>query len=171
MRSPVTRLDLGATALLAVLAGSALAAELTMEKVPKPVAAAAEARFPGLSVKGAASEKNEEGQLIYEISLNDKGKNIDATFTPEGTLVLIEKEITRKELPEPVTKSLTAEFPKARYKMVEQVIKVEGKEEKLDYYEVLLVNPQKQMRGVQIATDGKILEVEKKGAEGEGEED
>ena len=135
MRSPATRLGSGMTVLLLILAGVARAQEMAVETVPQPVMATVEARFPGLKVTGAAQEKDEAGNLIYEVSLDEKGKNIDATFTPEGTLTLIEREIARKTLPEPVTKALAAEFPKARYKIVEEVIAVKGKEEKLDYYE------------------------------------
>jgi len=171
MRSPVTLLGPGTAVLLLALAGVALAQEMAVDTVPKPVLATVEARFPGIKVMGAAQEKDEAGNLIYEITLEDKGKNIDATLTPEGTLTLIEKEIARKDLPAVVAKALTAEFPKARYKIVEEVIAVQGKDEKLDYYEALLVNPEKQLRGVKVAVDGKILDVEKKGAEGEGEED
>ena len=171
MRSPATLPVAGMTALALVLTGVAFAQEMAVETVPKPVLATVEARFPDLKMTGAAQEKDEAGNLIYEVSLDDKGKNIDVTLTPEGTLTLIEKEIARKTLPEPVTKALAAEFPKARYKIVEEVIAVQGKEEKLDYYEVLLVNTEKQLRGVKIGLDGKILDIEKKGAEGEGEED
>ena len=171
MRSPATLPVAGMTALALVLTGVAFAQEMAVETVPKPVLATVEARFPDLKMTGAAQEKDEAGNLIYEVSLDDKGKNIDVTLTPEGTLTLIEKEIARKTLPEPVTKALAAEFPKARYKIVEEVIAVQGQEEKLDYYEVLLVNTEKQLRGVKIGLDGKILDIEKKGAEGEGEED
>lgn len=152
-----------------LLAGAlpAFAADLTPDKLPAPVLATVKARFPDLKIAAAASEKNEEGNLIYEVSLDNSGLNIDATFTPEGPMVLMEKEITRAELPAPVVATLEKDFPKARYRLLEEVFAVKDKEETLIRYEVVLITPQKQIRGLEIATDGKVLKIEKRTQEEE----
>ena len=85
------------------------------------------------------------------------------TLTPEGEILLIEKEITRKDLPKPVAKVLAGKYPKAVYKIVEEIFKVEKKRETLAYYEVLLATAGKQALEVQISAEGKILSEEKKG--------
>lgn len=166
------RLAIGPVLLVsALLAGAppASAAEVTLDKVPAPVMETVKARFPDLKIVEAATEKNEQGETIFEISLDNNGMNIDATFTPEGPMVLMEKQITRAELPAPVAAALDKKFPKARYRIVEEVLQVKDKQETFAYYEVLLITPQKQIRGVEIAADGKILKVEKKTTEEEDE--
>ena len=167
MRCSISRPGLVLIATLAVPATFAHAEELTADQLPKPVAETVAARWPDLKITNAGKEKAECGNLIYEVSLDDKGMNIDATLSPEGALVLIEKQIDRKELPEAIAKTLDTKYPKARYRLVEAVTSVKNKEETLAYYEVLLITPQKQIRSVEVGLDGKILKIEKKATEDE----
>ena len=155
-------------AVLVSLAVQAGAAEVKVTEVPAPVLKAMETRFPGIKIVGTASEVTPEGQTVYEVTLDDKGKNIDTMVTPEGALTLIEREITRKDLPKEVQTTLNAKFTKNRYKFVEQCIEVKGTDEKVAYYEVLLESlDTKQLRAVQLGTDGAVQKVEKKAAGGE----
>lgn len=148
-------------------AGLAFGTEVALDKVPAPVMETIKTRFPELKVVEAATEKDEAGKLIYEISLDNKGLNIDATFSPDGPMTLMEKEITRTDLPPVVATALEQKFPKARYRTVEEVYEVKDKQEKLVRYEAVLITPQKQIRGVEIGVDGKILLVEKRTTEEE----
>ena len=155
-------------ALLLALAPSAHAAEVELDQVPKVVMDAVTARFADAKVKAAATEKTPEGDEVYEINLEGKDlNNIDATLSPEGAIVLIEQQIDRERLPEAIAKTLEAKYPKARYRLIEEVITMEDKEEKLTRYEVLLITRQKQIRSVELGLDGKILKVEKKTSEEE----
>jgi hypothetical protein len=156
--------------LLLGLVGITQAVEVPVDSVPGPVTNTVTVRFPDVEVAGFARETTEAGAIVYEVSLEDEGKAIDLTLTPEGALVLIEKEISRKDLPAPVAQTLDSEYPKARFRLVEEAIKVDGKEEKLDYYEVLLMTRDKQLRAVQLSPEGKVLKVEKKGEEGSEED-
>jgi len=161
-------LRFGAGLALPVLVAVAQAGEVALDKVPKPVLDAVQARFADTKVTGAGKEKTEAGNEVYEISLEDKDyRNIDVTVTPEGAIVLIEQEITRKDLPEPVAKTLESKYPKAKYRIVEKLIEATEKEEKLTSYEVLLITTQKQIRAVQLDLEGKILKEEKKTSEEE----
>jgi hypothetical protein len=135
--------------------------EIAIDKVPKLVLDAVKARFKGAEVTGAAKEMD-GGKLVYELSLKDKGKKIDVILTPEGAIVLFEKEIAREDLPKPVAKALEDKYAKATYKIVEEVIKNEEKKEKLAFYEVLLVTADKKMLAVHVSTEGKILVEEDK---------
>ena len=148
-------------------AGAAFATELALDKVPAPILETAKARFLDLKIIEAASEKNDAGELIYELLLDNKGLKIAATFTPAGPMVLMEKEITRAELPATVATALEHKFAKARYRTVEEIYAVKDQQETLAHYEVVLITPQKQIRGVEIAADGKILTVEKRTSEEE----
>ena len=167
MRRSMTLIGTGVTGALLLLVAAANAADVEPDKLPEPIMKTIKARFVDVPVKGAAEEKDPEGKTIYEVSLDDKGKNIDLTLTPEGTLVLIEKEIARKDLPKPVAKTLDGKYPKAKYRICEEVFNVEGSEEKLVYYEALLVTTDKQIRAVHVAADGKVLKVEKQAADEE----
>lgn len=146
------------------------AGEIALDKVPKVVLDKVKARFANAEVTGAGKEKTEDGKEVYEISLeNESYNNIDVTVTPEGTIILIEQQIERKGLPAPVGKTLEAKYPKSRYRIVEEVIEVEGADEKLVYYEVLLVTPEKKMWAVQLDPEGKIVAVEEKSEEEDDE--
>jgi hypothetical protein len=159
-------------AIAAAISGSMAAAqagEVRVDKVPQVVLEAIKGRFATAKMTGAAKEKTEKDQEVYEISLEDENQNnIDVTVTPEGAILLIEQQIGRKELPAPVAKTLEAKYPKARYRIVEKLIEVEGDKETLSSYEVLLVMPDKKMWAVELDLEGKILLVEEKI---EGEDD
>jgi len=167
MRRSIIGFGILAGASLVGLGGFAHAADVALDKVPKVVLDAAQARFPEAKVKGAAHEKTPEGVEIYEVSMDAKGQNVDMTLSPDGTLTLIEQQLTRKELPKEVAATLDAKYPKSKYRLIESLIEVKDKEEVLSSYEVLLITPQKQIRAVQLGLDGKIMKEEKKSAEDE----
>jgi hypothetical protein len=68
-------------------------------------------------------------------------------------------------LPRAVARALEAKYPRATYRIVEEIIKVEKKEEKLAYYEVLLVTADKKALEVQVTAAGKIVNEEKKSSD------
>ncbi len=168
MRRFISWFGAGIVTMLPFLVAVAYAGDVALEDVPKVVLESVKARFTDAKVTGTAKEKTEDGKEIYEISLEDSTQNnIDVTVTPEGAITLIEKQISRKELPAPVGKTLEDKYPKSRYRIVEEVIEVNGKDEKLVYYEVLLMTPKKELWAVELDLDGKILVVEAKSEEEE----
>jgi uncharacterized membrane protein YkoI len=142
--------------------------KVALDKLPKTVLDAVKARFPKAELVGASKEK-EDGKTVYEVTIKDQGANIDVTLTPEGAITLIEKEIAAKDLPKAVTKTLEEKYPKAKYKTIEEVTKVENKSEKLAYYEVLLVTAQKKTLEVQVDASGKIVNEEQKNDKDDGD--
>jgi uncharacterized membrane protein YkoI len=135
--------------------------KVPLDKVPKPVVDAVKAKFPGAELTGASKEA-EDGKTVYEVTVKNKGQNIDVTLTPDGTIQLLEKTITTKDLPKAVTATLGAKYPKAKHEIVEEVIKVQNGRETLDYYEVLLTTADNKKLEVEIAPDGTIKKVEDK---------
>jgi biopolymer transport protein ExbD len=134
-----------------------------LDKVPKPVLEAVKKRFPKAEVKEASKETSGDKKMVFEVTLNEKGKNIDVTLTPDGKITLIEKEIDRKDLPKAVAETFDKKYPKATYKIVEEVVKVVDGKENLEYYEVLLVTADKKTFEVEVLPDGKFKsEMEKK---------
>jgi uncharacterized membrane protein YkoI len=140
-----------------------------LDKAPKAVVDAVKKRFKEAELKGASKEM-EKDKLVYEITIKHKGQNIDVTVTPEGEIIMLEKEIAAKQLPKPVSKVLGEKFAQAKYKIIEEIIQVDKKKEKLLYYEVLLELPDKKRLEVKIAADGKITKEEDEDAEKEKEE-
>jgi uncharacterized membrane protein YkoI len=134
--------------------------KVALDKVPKAVLDAVKGRFPDAKISGASREK-EGDKTVYEITIKNKGQNIDVTLTPEGKIVLLEKEIAAKDLPKAVKMALDAKYPKAKFKLIEEVVKVKDGSEKLEYYEAHLVTAQAEPVEVEVAPDGKILKVEK----------
>jgi hypothetical protein len=127
-----------AAALLAALAGQAAEQKVPLEKLPKAVTAAVKKRFPKAEMVRAEKE-SEKGKTLYEVGISDKGKKIEVTVTPMGVITEIEKQIVAGELPKTVTGALSAKYPTATYKKIEEVIKVKDGKERLAYYEVLVV--------------------------------
>src|SRR4051794_7041704 len=63
-----------------------------LDKVPAAVAKAAKKRFAKAEVVGASKE-TEDGKTVYEVSVKDAGHKTDATFTEDGKLVSMERQI------------------------------------------------------------------------------
>ena len=158
-------LAVAVTALFVLTVPSVRADEekVPLDKLPKAVLEAAKKRFPKAEVKEASKETNDDKKTVYEVTLKEDGKNIDVTLTPEGKITLIEKEIDRKDLPKAVADTFDKKYPKATYKIVEEVIKVVDGKETLEYYEALLVTADKKTFEVEVLPDGKFKgETEKK---------
>jgi Putative beta-lactamase-inhibitor-like, PepSY-like len=157
---------LGAVMSMLLLPVAAICAEeeIPLDKVPPPVMEAVKARFKDAEMTGAAKEMD-QGKVVYEVTLRLKGQHIDVILAPEGEIVLIEKAIARNDLPTAVAKALEDKYPKATYKVVEEVVKVEKKEEKLEYYEARLVTAEKKRLEVKVTPGGKIVKGEDAGSE------
>jgi hypothetical protein len=135
--------------------------KVPLDKLPKAVKDAVVKRFPKAELKGAEKEI-ENGKAVYEVAIVYKGQKIEVTLTPKGEITEIEKQIAAKDMPKEVTKALEDKYPKATYKMIEEVIKVKDNKETLEYYEVLLETAEKKKFEVSVAPDGKIQKVEDK---------
>jgi hypothetical protein len=138
--------------------------KVPLGEVPQAGLEAVKAMFAGADITGAAKE-TEDGKTVFEVSLKQKGRNIDVTLGTDGKIQLIEKEIAEKDLPAAVKRTLDAKYPKATYKIIEEVSNVKEGKPTLDFFEVLLVTANKQKLEVQITPDGKIKSEEKKQAE------
>ncbi len=150
---------------LAAVAAAALLAEVRageekvpLDKVPKAVMKAVKAKFPGAKILGASTEK-EKDKTVYEISLTYKKHHHDVTLEADGKIVSIEREIPAKDLPKAVRKAVSAKYPRATYKRVEELLKGDGT---LHAYEALLLTADKSLVEVVLDPKGKILKEEKK---------
>jgi Peptidase propeptide and YPEB domain/Putative beta-lactamase-inhibitor-like, PepSY-like len=133
------RMSIGILAIavgLILVVGSTRADEekTPLDKVPAAALQAVKKRFPDAQISGASKE-TENGKTVYEVTLKDKGRTVEVTATAEGTLLTIEREIPMKEVPEVVKKAFDAKSADAKVQSIEEVIKVEGAKETLQYYE------------------------------------
>ena len=138
--------------------------KVPLDKLPQAVAAAVKNRFPDAELKGASKEE-EKGQTIYEVAIRHKGQSMDISLTPTGTITEIEKSIEAKAMPRAVKAALTRKYPQATYQKIEEVIKVKGRTEKLEYYEVVLTTAGKKKLEVAVTPEGKLTGEEDKSKE------
>jgi hypothetical protein len=135
--------------------------KIGLDKLPKAVLQGVKKRFPQAELKGAEKER-EEGQTLYEVAIRDGEQNVEVTLTPKGVITEIEKRIEARDVPRAAADALEKRYPKATYKIVEEVFKVKDGEESLEYYEVLLVSAEKKRVEVSVTSEGKIVKEEKK---------
>jgi uncharacterized membrane protein YkoI len=148
---------------LIVLATCSLADDkekkVTLDKLPKAVRDAIKGRFPDAEVNSIEKE-TEDGKVVYDIELKEKGRKYEMDIQEDGTVIEIEKEVALKDLPEAVAKALKAKFPGTSIKEVMEVNKVKGKEETPDHYEVTIENADKKTQEVTVSLDGKSIKTE-----------
>ena len=144
-----------------VLATRADEEKVPLDKLPKAVADAVKKRFPDAELVSAEKEK-EDDKTVFEVAIKNKDQKIEVTVTEDGKVIEIEKEIDAKNLPKAVAETLEKKYPKATYKVVEEVIKVKDGKDEPAYYEVLLVTADKKKLEVSINAEGKVTEEEDK---------
>ncbi len=128
-----------------------------LDRVPKAAMDAVKGRFAGAEMMEAVKEI----KTFYEVTLKHNGQKMDITIE-EGDIVCIEKTIKESELPAAVANVLKDKYPNAKYKIVEQVIKVEKKDERAPFFEVLLETADKKLVEVLINPEAKIIHEEAK---------
>lgn len=152
-------------AMLALMLMSSVAwseeSKVELGDVPKGGVAAVKAMFPDAKIEGAAKE-TEAGETVFEVTLTRQGLNIDVTLDIDGKIQVVERQIAAKELPAAVKQALEAKYPKATYKVLEQVDAMKDGKPVLDFFEAHLVTTDKQSIEVEIAPDGKIKAEETK---------
>jgi RNA polymerase sigma factor (sigma-70 family) len=125
-------------------------------QAPDPVLDAVLARFPDAELLNAKQEES-----VYDVAIKFHGRNIDVTVTPEGAITRIEREIIPGDVPAAVTLVLEKKYPRARPKKFEEVFRVEGAAETLEFYEVSLTTARRRTITVGVAPDGTIIKEEK----------
>lgn len=144
-------------ALLAMLSqANAGEKELSKDKVPKAVLEAFEKAFP--NVKAMKFEKeNFKGAEAYEVEYKDSGKEYEALYSADGTLLQKEEEIDVKALPETVVNAVKKAHPKGKIKEAEKLMNPDGS---LAGFEVEIKTP-KGKHELELDVDGQILRTEK----------
>jgi uncharacterized membrane protein YkoI len=134
-------------------------AEIRLDQLPKAVADAAKAKFPGATWR-EASKETEDGKTVFEIAMTHGGHKMDVTFEAGGTLVLVETEVPEAELPAPVARAARDKYPGAKIDLAESVAKGPEVKKTADYYELHLTTADKKSVEVEVDGQGKILKTE-----------
>jgi len=138
--------------------------EIRLDQVPKAVMDAAKAKFPGAKIREAAKE-TEDNKTLYELEMTHEGHSMDVSFQEDGTIVVVETQLTDNEVPAAVSEAVKAKYPGAKIKLVESVKKGPQVKKEVDYYEFHLTTTDKKSAEVEVDASGKILKTEAKKAE------
>ena len=109
---------------LALAAGTAQAAEKTLDKaaMPPKVLEAVAARYPGANMTRFERE-DEDGRTVFEVKVDGPAGPVELEFTPDAALLVEELTLAAKDLPEAVTRALAASpYAAAEIQRVEKVI-------------------------------------------------
>ena len=122
MRSPST--FIAALALIVVTAPASIAGQAAAKPAPKLPAAietAFKAAYPAATIKGISREKY-AGKDAYEVESVDNGKTRDLIYLLDGTVVVVEEEVSAGDLPAAVVAAMKADFPKATVTRYERLV-------------------------------------------------
>ena len=126
-------------------------------KIPKAVMDALHARFPNARIDTCVKEK-EGNDVVYDIEFKENGRKCEADIKETGSYINFEKAIAAADLPAAVRAAVEKNYPKASLKEVMEETEVDGKNEKLSAYEVVLTTAGGKEVEVRLSPDGKILE-------------
>jgi uncharacterized membrane protein YkoI len=127
-----------------------------LEKLPTAVLEAVKKMFPQAEMVNASMEK-EDDEVEYEVSLKEKGKQIDVMVEADGEIEELEKEIGLQDLPKAVTEPLEKMHAKSTWKSAEAVFEIEDGKEELEFYEVQLKSADGKEMEIKIKPSGKIV--------------
>ena len=97
-----------------------------------------------------------EGKTAYGIEFKHKGRNIEAVYHADGTLIATEEEIRISELPEAIATAVKTAHPKSTLKEAEKILKPDGA---VSGYEVEIKEGKKEFE-LELDAHGTILKTE-----------
>lgn len=131
--------------------------DLELDKIPKVVMDALNAKFPKAEIHKWVEEK--EGDIVvYDIEFKREGRKFEVDIKEDGTIHNWEKEIADKDLPEAVKKAVETKYPKSTIKEIMEITAVSNGKDALEGYEIVLETADKKDVEVTVAPDGIILE-------------
>jgi hypothetical protein len=127
--------------------------------LPAPVKAAVESLFPQAEIEEVKLEK--EGLKVYEVEVEQAGREYEITVAPDGTIIEKEEEIDVKNLPEAIKTALAgAEIEKAEREIEYYVITLTKLDNPRVTYEVETEQDGKEIE-IEFSADGTVLKQEK----------
>lgn len=98
--------------------------------LPAVVRSAFTTTYPSATIKNVTHE-TEDGQEQYEIESMNRGRELDVNYKPDGTVIVVEEEVTVAEVPAAVVSAIATRYPKATVTRRERAT-----ENKTQYFEL-----------------------------------
>jgi hypothetical protein len=153
---------LTAAGLLAVLGLASVmrarADVIPVDRVPGAVTDAAKARFPGAKIQQATEEATGDGKPTYSLVMKHQRHTLDVTFKDDGAVVLVETDLSKKEVPRAVLRAVALEYPGASVKGAGSVREGPEVKKTADYYQFHLLTADNKPRFLKVDPKGKVLE-------------
>jgi hypothetical protein len=130
---------------------------IPVARVPRAVMTAAKARFPGAKIQQASEETQGETK-VYSLEIKHQRHNVGATFKGDGTVVVVETTVPKKELPKVVLQAVALQYPGASLMHAGAVRKGPEVKKAADYYQFYLLSADNRPRQLKVDPKGKVLE-------------
>jgi len=153
MKIQVSKVVLGLLAFSSAIVGAD--EKLTGHQVPQAVHDAFKKAYPNAKELKYEQEVV-EGKKAYEIEFNHQGKEIEAVYGADGTLIETEEEIKISELPGSVSGAVKTAHPKGTIKEAEKILEPDGT---VSGYEVEVKEGKKEFE-LELDASGTILKTE-----------
>jgi hypothetical protein len=114
--------------------------------LPTAVATAFKTAYPQARIKHTSHETG-DGVEQYGIESTNQGRGLDVNYKPDGTVIVIEEQISASELPAAVATAVTTRYPKATV-----TTRVRATEGQKTYFELGLKGAP--VKEVQLTADG-----------------
>ncbi len=156
MRTAMRRSMVAAAMIISLQSrGAAEEVKIKPDELPKQVADTVGARFPGLTYVSVAKESNAAGEVVYDIELIQRDRKFETDIKADGTMLEVEKELTKKAWPKALRSTIENKYPKSTVKEVLEVDKVDGRKEVPDHLEVTIQTAGDKSVEILLSLDGK----------------
>jgi len=136
------------------LSGGTKEEKIKLDQLPKKVLEAVKSWFPEPEFTSLTKESTGD-KVVYDLEFRYKGRKYEMDIKEDGTVMEIEKEVAAKDLPKAVAQALKDKHPKAKIKEAMEVNLVNGKDLKLDHYEITIESAEGKTMEVTVSPDGK----------------
>src|SRR6478736_5556027 len=113
-------LAVGGVAIAVSLAEDAEPKPLELNQVPKAVMSAVLKKYPDAKPQSAV-QGEEDNKPFIDVHILVKTQKLWVTCDPNGTIQIIDREITVKELPPAVIAALNKKYPQATVRLVNEI--------------------------------------------------
>jgi hypothetical protein len=125
--------------------------------LPKKVLEVLNSKFPKVEIKKQTKE-DENGKVVYDIEFMQEGVKFEADILEDGKIYNWEQEISIRELPPAVKKTVEEKYPKATLKESMVITEVREGKDYLEGYEIVLITVEKKEVEITVTPNGEILE-------------
>src|SRR5262245_31031030 len=94
--------------------------DIPLTQVPRPVLDTVKKLFPEAQFQ-SASQGMGDNKLFYDVFIKVKTQSIWITCDARGGLLVVDREITLRDLPRPVADMLNRRYPKATIRLVNEI--------------------------------------------------